>query len=187
MTKLILRRGLAALLGAAFSMGALASTPTLGNLSLFAGGKLMDRDDWSPADQQWDLGGVLAYQPADWPFGFTAAYFSSYGKGSFEGSEFKSYTHEIQLGLEKIWAVSSFGRPYVAGGVVLGKAEGSVEDANISDHAVGGWVGGGFTFVLARHLALGIDNRYSYVPVHIGGSTVQGGGYHFGATLGFAW
>ncbi len=187
MRRRTLRHALVVLSGALLSVASLASTPDLGNFSVFGGGKLLKKDDWAPADQQWDIGGQIAYQPANWPLGFAAAYFSSYGKGSTDFGEFKGYTHEIQLGLEKIWAVGRFSRPYVGGGVVLGKAEASLQTVQDSDHAVGGWIGGGYTLVLARHLALGIDSRYTYLPIRLFDTKGQGGGLHLGATLGFAW
>ncbi|MDB5987275.1 MAG: hypothetical protein JWR16_2328 [Nevskia sp.] len=188
MSKLMMRRGFAALAGALFSMGAVASTPDLGSISLSAGGKVLNKDDWSPAEDQFEGGARLAYQPANWPFGFTAAYFSSYGKGNFEGSEFRGRTHEIQLGLEKIWSVGDgSGRPYVGGGVVIGKAAASLEDVSDSDKAIGGWVGGGYTWVLARHLALGVDSRYSYTRVRLFDVNGEGGGFHIGGTIGYAW
>lgn len=138
-------------------------------------------------------GGVSAtFEPSSWPFGATAAYYLCYVRGlDYEDTEeeFRARTHELEFGPSKPWVIGNWGRPYAAGGVAIGKATASLESASVtdSDSGVGGWVGGGFTFVLARHLDLGLNSRYSYIPVHIAGVHTNAGGARFGGTINYEW
>lgn len=170
-----------------FSIGAFAMSPATEDFHLMIGGKLMNRDDWAPAEDQLEGGGGVSYQPANSPVGFTVQYLTSYGNGDSADGVFRVHTREIQAGLEHVWVIGSSLRPYIEGGGDFGKTRASLQGFAESGHGVGGWIAGGITWILPGHLALGAQSGYSYFPVTISGVHAQGGGFHIDGTLGVAW
>jgi len=199
--------GLAAFLAACLcNTSVMAEAPMpLGDVHIFGGGKIMNKDDWAPADQETEFGGEVDFQPHSWPIALTAAYFSGRGSGAMDPSvaydaygnayvfgDFKSETSEIQLGVKKFWSNGNFGRPYVGGGLAQIHAKATLDcqtggvdcTASYSDSATGVWAGGGFIYTFG-HFDLGVDMRYSYAQVTIVDVKGNGGGLHIGAIAGF--
>jgi hypothetical protein len=189
-----------------------AATPALaedsfgGDVAGFVGIKAMNKDDWSPAEDQVQYGGHIDWQPSHWPIALTFAYYGSNGSGDIDDptigpSEFKVDTEEFDLGAKKFWETGRVGAAYVGGGLAYGRAKaelasktGFFPSVSSSDSALGAWIGGGYLFNLGRHFALGVDARYSYYSVTLfdspttpGGTSASAGGLSFGGVAAYRW
>jgi len=175
----------------AFTFNAYAAEQDLPvfDIHAFGGGKILRKDDWAPADQQFEYGGEMDFQPSSWPIALTAGYYRGHASGDAGDGmgDFKSTTTEIQAGIKKFWQSGSVGRPYVGGGVTFASAKGELEDVSSKDNGVGAWIGGGYLFQFGRHFDLGIDTKYSYAKVTVEGVDVNAGGLHVGVLAGMRW
>jgi hypothetical protein len=179
-----------------FSTAALAARPDLPEFGVhvFAGGKLLDKDDWSPAEDQYAYGGSLDFQPKSWPIALTAGYYASRGSGDpgLGVGDFTGSTTEAQFGVKKYWQTGSIGRAFAEGGVSFVSGKGQLQDVALKDNSAGPWFGGGYLFELGRHFDLGAELSYSYAKIKIGKGTsdevdVNAGGVRIGALAGFRW
>jgi len=92
--------GLAAFLAACLcNTSVMAEAPMpLGDVHIFGGGKIMNKDDWAPADQETEFGGEVDFQPHSWPIALTAAYFSGRGSGAMDPSvAYDAYGNATQV------------------------------------------------------------------------------------------
>lgn len=160
-----------------------------GNINLFGGGKFLNSNDWSPADQQLEYGVELDARRRFWPV--NAALDVLYGEASDNsgGYNFKSKILEVDAGIRKIY--DEFPpplRPYWGVGVAVTNAKASVSGiGSESGTGPGLWVQGGVYLTLGDHFNLGADFRASTTWVDIAGSTVDGGGIHIGLVTGYHW
>lgn len=188
------------------NMPAQAAAVFNGDVAGFVGGKILNKDDWSPADQQLQYGGQIDWQPAHWPVALSFAYYGSNGSGDVDDpsvgpSKFKGTTEEYQVGVKKFWPAGGAGSAYLGGGVLYGrgKAEltsktGSFTPVSSSDNGVGGWISGGYLFAFGQHFSLGAELRYSYYEVTLfdtpstpGGAKASAGGASIGGLLAYRW
>jgi hypothetical protein len=190
------RAGLFAACCLGFAFNAEAARPDLPvfGIHVFGGGKFLDKDDWSPAEDQYAYGGQLDFQPQSWPIALTAGYYASRGSGDLGNGfgEFTGSTTEAQFGVKKFWQTGRIGRAFVEGGVSFVSGKGQVEDVALKDSSAGPWFGGGYLFELGRYFDLGVEASYSYAKIDIGNDTtgkvsVNAGGARIGALAGFRW
>lgn len=176
-------------MGLAFS--AQADKPELPVFAIhaFAGGKILDKDDWAPADQQFEYGGEVDFQPGSWPIALTAGYYTGHASGDpgFNDGDFKSTTTEIQAGVKKFWQTGRVGRAFAGGGVTFASAKGELQGVSSKDNGVGGWIGGGYIFELGRHFDIGVNAKYSYAKATVEGIDTNAGGVHAGVLAGLRW
>lgn len=191
---ILAQAGLVVLCGMGFSSAAFAARPDLPvfGAHLFGGGKFLNKDDWSPAEDQYAYGAQLDLQPHGWPIALTAGYFASRGSGDLGNGfgEFTGSTTEAQFGVKKFWQTGRIGRAFVEGGVTFVSGKGQVQDVSLKDNSAGPWIGGGYLFELGRYVDLGIEASYSYAKIDIGTDTtgkvsVDAGGLRIGALVGF--
>jgi len=177
-----------------------------GHVGGFLGAKLLDKDDWEPAENNLEFGVISDFGKADWPVNIAVDILHSTGDGSdpaFGDMEFSSMTTEICLGVRKYWVPqenASLFRPYVGGGAAMIFAEAKAESTDYfdgmpsmsitikdDDSAIGFWVNGGVLFALSPAFDLGVDLRYSRATVTLLDEDGQAGGFHIGGRAGLQW
>ncbi len=182
-------------LGLAFSAEAARPELPVFGVHAMLGLKALNKDDWAPAEDQFEYGGSIDFQPHSWPIALTAAYYNGNGSGDLGNGlgNFKSDTSEAQLGVKKFWQTGRIGRAFVQGGVTFASGKGTVQGTSLKDDGVGPWIGGGYLFELGRYFDLGVQASYSYAKIDLRNPTtnnsvsVNAGGVHIGALAGFRW
>jgi hypothetical protein len=175
-----------------------AAARYVGNLNLFAGQKWLNTGDWEPADQQPELGLMLAFgeERSSVHFSIDAFYSKDDESGSVPPTDsiVSAWSKEFSIGVRKVWD-RSVTRPQIgAGATVISVHEdrdGPSGPVSNQAHNYGVWVDAGISWRLARHLNLGIDARYSGARVALGEGLarrdVLAGGVHLGLLLGYGW
>ena len=169
-----------------------------GDLNLFVGQLWLNNGDWSPVDEQPELGLMLNFGEERAPIHFAIDLFASSkevsntdptGNGRVKGT-----SHEIAIGVRKVWGQNATHPHLGAGATAIGVSEdldGPFGLETNEDRAYGAWVDLGVSWRLVSHLNLGIEARYSYALATVGsgssGGEVSAGGVHLGLLLGFGW
>ena len=154
-----------------------------GNANVFLGGKFMDSNDWSPAQDQFETGLLLDVEPPPLPVSLAADFLFGFSSGA--GIDVQ--VNEYDLGIRKIFEMIPLVHPYLGGGVSIETAELSSGGASIDDTGVGYWLEGGLMTHVLTILNLGLDLRYSSASVKISGFNVNPGGFHVGLITGLHW
>jgi len=169
-----------------------------GDLNLFVGQLWLKSGDWSPVDEQPEFGLMLNFGEERAPVHFAIDVFASSKEvtnaGPTGNGQVKGASHEIAIGVRKVWDQTAT-RPHLgAGATAIGVSEefdGPVGVGANDDRAYGAWVDLGVSWRLASHLNLGIETRYSYALATIGsgssGREVTAGGFHLGLLIGYGW
>jgi hypothetical protein len=169
-----------------------------GDLNLFVGQLWLTNSDWSPVDEQPELGLMLNFGEERAPVHFAIDLFASSKSASpavpSGNDPVRGTSHEIAVGIRKVW-VESVTRPHLGAGVtaisVSEEFDGPFGAATNEDRAYGAWVDLGVSWRLATHLNLGIEARYSYALATLGagssGRDVSAGGVHLGLLIGYGW
>ncbi len=165
---------LAGVSGAAFAAGA------SGNINLLLGKHYLDDDVWDDLDldEQDSIGLMFDIQPARWPVALAFDLLKS--DESAHGID--GETQEIAGGVR--WyspMVSNILRFYAGGGLALIEAE--IEDEDDDDFGI--WLNGGLTFIIAKHVNLGLDVRYSTAEVELYGEDVDVDGLRTSFLIGY--
>ncbi len=191
------------LIGFAFMLPAAASGQDwTGNVNAFLGSKVLEEDDWEPAEEHDEIGVLVDFRPTAWPVNLTLGYLRS----DADESEFdpvtglivglEAETVEWNLGVKKIWEAHSSVRPYVGGGLAHISAEATVRLSvpglevtvgPVDDSGIGYWVNGGVYWTLGGSFNIGVDLRYSEASVSLFDVDVEAGGGHAGVLLGYHW
>lgn len=167
-----------------------------GNINLLIGQKSLNKDDWQPLDEQFELGVQYDFRPVEWPVNLAVDLLYSWDEGRLYdpwwGSiDLRARTLELDLGVRKIWERHSYIRPFVGGGPALiwAEADGSAFGITVSDDnwGLGIWVGGGAYVTLVEWLNLGLQAKYSWAEVDLFDVDVEAGGWHLGALIGVHW
>jgi hypothetical protein len=160
-----------------------------GNANLFLGGKFLNSNDWSPADQQFEYGVELDARRRFWPVNVALDVLYGEDSDNSGGYHYKSKILEFDAGIRKIY--DDFPpplRPYWGGGLAVTRAEAEASGyGSDSGTGPGLWVQGGVYLTFADHFNLGADFRASTTWVDISGTTVDGGGLHIGLVTGYHW
>jgi hypothetical protein len=194
-------RGVAPLL--LLAAAAVAPTAALaryeGNVNFFLGQKWLNTADWSPVDEQPELGVMLAFAPERSRVYFAldvlASRKSATTTSSIHGTlEVTGETREYDVGVRKVWKVGAT-HPFLGAGGCLIVSRVSVSSPTYSpsygDEDYGVWVDGGVTWRIGDHFNLGFDLRVSTAHGTFDSSSppvnVEVGGFHAGLLLGYGW
>ena len=198
----MLRRPITALAVAAASAALLlpgsAQARYNGNLNLFVGQKWMTQSQWSPVDEQPELGLMLAFGEERISYHFSVdAYYSRDEidqPNPAVDSRVKATSGELTIGVRKLWDLGAT-RPYVGGGAsivtVREDFDGPSGPVSYDDRAYGAYLQVGVFWRLAKHLNLGIEARFCKADAELGASfatrDVDAGGFHAGLLVGYGW
>ncbi len=167
-----------------------------GNVNVFLGAKVMDKDDWSPAHEHGEIGLLVDFRQHYWPVNIAADVLFSAGDGVAWASgigfvDWEVTTAELNLGVRKVWDRLGGICPYIGGGLAFIYAEGTLKtfDGSLAedDTAAGYWINGGVYWTLGGSFNLGLDLRYSSAEVTLYGVDGEAGGGHAGLILGYHW
>ena len=164
-----------------------------GNMNFMLGVKALDDDDWSPAEDQLEIGFMVDFKEPQWPVSMAFQMFFAGDDGYLGGGqELESETSEFAVGIRAGAGEPGTFRPYIGGGIMLAHAEGRLllngwEVASDDDVALGLWVDGGLYFPFPEPINFGIYVRYSTAELDIAGVGVDAGGVHLGFLGGFYW
>lgn len=195
--KLIAGR-LVVLLFALLAVSASASAET--NVNFFLGQKLLDGDDWAPAEDQMQFGLLVDHAVAKGAINlaFDVLFARGEGRGDIgngQEGDIKSKTSEFDVGVRKIFKVFDNMRPYVGGGIGFLTAERCAPEPPQrpfevcrSDATLGFWINTGFYFTIAKNVNIGVDGRISAGSVTLGGAEeFKAGGPQYGLIVGYHW
>ncbi len=191
-------------------------TPALagGQVNLFVGQKDLDlglapdEDFLSPLEDQTEYGILFAFEGEDWPIALAidvlltpgedvSASYSYYGYSVSGKIELE--TRELNAGVRKYFGDRFQG--YVGGGLAYIEAEvtasltvnapgipnlPSVSESQ-SESELGYWLNGGILYRIGERVNIGLDLRYSDASVDIDTESLDIGGLHYGAFVGFRW
>ena len=169
-----------------------------GNLNLVLGKKWLQNGDWSPVEEQQDIGLMFAFAEERIPVLFAFDVFLSHDDGppgaQPDGTPVEGQTTEFAIGFRKMWGTHVF-RPHLGAGGTMIQAEMNTASSGgpvrRSDRGYGVWIDGGMTWRVAKHLNLGFEVRYSKADVDLssGFDTIEAaaGGLHVGGTIGYGW
>jgi opacity protein-like surface antigen len=193
------------------------SSDWTGDINIYLGNKMLDKDDWSineegvklELDTQRQAGLDIDFGKKSWPVYIALGYLSSSADDSISEeiaiddmiipvkTKMEGSTKEIRLGVKKIWEPTSAIRPYIGGGLAMINAEGKITASaegissgiSADDQAVGFYVNGGVYWTIADHFNLGVDVGYSKAKVTFDEleSDMEAGGVHYGLMLGYHW
>jgi outer membrane protein W len=162
------------------------------NLQLLGGIKVLNDNDWDPADEQTAFGLQFDIQPEDWPFHFTTGLITA--ESSSEETNVsgignvtaESQTTEIMAGIKKYFSNDEL-RPFLGVGltVIRGELETTTPLGSDSDSGtgVGPWVSLGALYMISDWLGLGGQVLYSTAETEIFGQDLDAGGLHADALL----
>jgi hypothetical protein len=172
-----------------------------GNLNFMIGQKWLKESEWSPVDQQPELGVLFAFAPERSPiyFAIDALYSrdtqtmdtSLYGAVEVEGT-----TQEYSIGIRKVWNGDGRStRPFLGAGGCVVLSDLNLDSAAVTRHlgdkSYGVWIEGGITWRLGKHVNLGFELRYSTASASFEGLgqpiDVDAGGFHAGVLIGYGW
>ncbi|MBI5016472.1 MAG: hypothetical protein HZB55_13410 [Deltaproteobacteria bacterium] len=187
---------LGALLAAsAFLASAARAELWMGNMSVLLGEKRMDKDSWEPAANGPEVGVILDFRPESSRLSAAIDLLQEKTGGAEKGFDLDVKTHELHLGARKLWNdgedLAVF-RPYVGAGLSLARAEATLQRTRQGSsietgYGIGGWVGAGLYCTPIPWLNLGVDVRWSMVPVKLAGERFDAGGLHYGVSAGWRW
>jgi hypothetical protein len=180
----------------AFAALVLAAPPSQAenHINFSLGQKMLEKDDWSPVEDQPEFGVASTFGSKDWPVQIAIDFLASAKEDEVVDNsiapgfivDLEGRTSELAFGVRKIWNKNSI-RPFVGGGVgiIAGAAEAVGIDDDDSD--IGVWAHGGVFWRLGKRFNIGVDLRVSRAEVSIFGVDVQAGGEHLGLILGFGF
>lgn len=172
-----------------------------GHVNFFLGMKSLASDDWTPTDDQGELGVVMSFGRDDWPVHVAVDALISADEETLADPllglvTLTSTTFEIDVGVRKIWKKGRV-LPYLGAGVGIIGAGAEVDagfaSVDASDAAIGFWADGGLFWRLGTRFNIGLDLRWSDAEVDLDfgagnvARDVGSGGLHYGLLMGFGW
>jgi hypothetical protein len=170
-----------------------------GNVNFFVGQKWLNTSDWSPVDEQPELGVMLAFAPERSRVYFAldvlASQASTTATSSIHGTvDVTGETREYDVGVRKVWNVGTT-HPFLgAGGCLIVsrlRYDSPTYSPSYGDENYGVWVDGGVTWRIGGHFNLGFNLRASLAHGRFDSATppkdVEVGGFHAGMLLGYGW
>jgi hypothetical protein len=156
--------------------------------------KGLSKNDWSPTEQQTEIGVLTDWRGPDWPVDLAVDFLAAGRNADISSGGFtrqKANTSELDLGVRKIWRPDARLRPYAGGGLALASARlektGPAGDISDDDSGTGIWLNGGVFWTLSGSFDLGFDARLSGADVRLFGVKRSAGGAHLGLTAGYHW
>jgi hypothetical protein len=176
---------------------AAASACSEGSVNLLLGGKALNREDWTPFEDQGEVGLMLTFGGRGWPVLAAVDLVGSRDEETVvtEAGATRTIagsTGEVNVGVRKEWGRRSV-HPYFGGGLTYVRAKIESVGANdavvSSSHGgVGLWFGAGAYWRLGRSVNLGFSLRATVADgdVNMGNSVAMGGG-HVALLVGYSW
>jgi hypothetical protein len=191
---------LALLAVAAFAaLGGLATPARAGDVNLNfypVSGRTLDKDLWSPVEDQWAFGGTLDFGEKGLPLHMALGIHTGYGAEDFSNSlanDAVSTIAELSVGIAGAWQSKARLRGYVAGGFSFVGALLDVNtfvgsDVNDDDDSLGGWIEAGMAWRLGPHFSLGFGARSLFgTDITLFGVNGNADYFQFGPLLGWSW
>jgi opacity protein-like surface antigen len=166
------------------------------SFNFFIGQKTIDDLEDIDLDSQFDFGIEMSFAGDDWPVAIAVDFLGSaasedisyYYYGDYEVT---STNLELDFGVRKTWELASPVRPYVGGGIAMGRGEIEVDVDGFSfsddENGVGWWIGGGVYWKLGDRFNLGLNLRHSKIDIDLEGGDLDIGGTHIGLLLGWGY
>jgi opacity protein-like surface antigen len=164
-----------------------------GHASLLFGSKNLDSKDWAGSTDKQGSGGIMIdFKKNSWPVSIAVDLIGSAEEKLTNGIKQEAEIAEVDLGLRKIWQLSSLPlSPYIGGGVAFVNA---IQENNSQgkytkneDDTVGAWAGVGTYWNITDRFTLGADLRYTHAEVKLAGKDVDAGSYQVGISAGLNW
>jgi hypothetical protein len=168
------------------------SLATEANINAVLGGKLLDRDDWDPVEDQGSLGVQVDVRPGDWPVAIAINVIASsaYDRRTVAGTgtvETYGGVTELQLGLAGLLPLPGNTTLFAGGGASFASAMQEVWTASSErvdyGYGVGGWAHAGAFWTINR-FNIGFAGGWSIVPLEIEDRDIDAGGWRVGLLLG---
>ncbi|MCK4666198.1 hypothetical protein KAU33_05590 [Candidatus Dependentiae bacterium] len=178
-----------------------------GNINVFLGSKALPDPAWKPVESQNEQGFNLNFKMSNWPISVQLEYLQSSKKGELYGIDFEGSTQELNIGILKFYGKNPEKFTYFLG---AGFSQISIEldyifhftyagdiKTTIEGSQMGIWASGGLMWILYEHINLGLELKVSTAKISInemkvnGSYTgmvtgeIEGGGFHFGAFVGY--
>ena len=154
------------------------------------------QDDWSPAQNQVEIG-LLDFdiKRTNWPVSIAAQLLMSCSDDVPEQRGFRgsySGTYEFNVGPRKIFENSSKFQPFLGGGLsVIGASTSTDLDWGYvqedSDIGIGYYVEGGVYWPLGERFVPGLRGEYSSGDINLFGREIDAGGIHGMLMFGIHW
>jgi hypothetical protein len=184
-----------ALLAAA---GAFATPALAGDVNLNfypISGRSLDKDLWSPVEDQWAFGGTLDFGEKGLPLHMAIGIHTGFGAKDYSNSllnDTVSSVTELSVGIAGAWQSKARLRGYVAGGFSFVGARLDVDtingDVNDDDDSLGGWIEGGMAWRMGHHFSLGFGARSLFgTDITLFGVNGNADYFQFGPLLGWSW
>ncbi len=131
-------------------------------ISLYAGKRDLDKDEYDPVDRQNMIGLEYVREEPGSPIGFEVGTMGSEKKAHESGFDVKGRTGEIYAGLHKGFGLDVV-RGYVGAGVSYIQSKVDVEGiGNADDTSLAGYIHGGVTADLGTSAYIGVDLRFLF-------------------------
>ena len=158
-----------------------ASYASKSHLHLFLGQKLLDIDDWYPADTQLEYAIDGDFNINEQPFNTSFSYLSSGEDIYLDGVALTLATTEFRVGLRQYLSTEYYKFSWFFGGGVAnisGKL--SVSITSIEDSAIGFYGELGLQYKLESNFHIGTKVAYSVAEINLDGAIIAVGGLHYG-------
>jgi len=178
--------------------GSLATPAHAGDVNLNftpLSGRSLDKDLWSPVEDQWGFGGTVDFGEKGHPLHFALGLHFGVGakdNADAANNDFASTMTELSFG--GTFAMQSKGRMrgYIGGGVSFVGARLDVDtfagNVHDSDDSIGGWIEGGMAWRLGSHFSIGFAGRGLLgTDITLFGVSGDADYFEFGPLLGWSW
>jgi hypothetical protein len=178
--------------------GSLAPEARAGDVNLNfypLSGRSLDKDLWSPVEDQWGFGGTIDFGEKGLPLHFALGLHGGLGaedNADALGSDFVSTVSELSFGAAGAWQSKGRMRGYVGGGVSFVGARLDADtiggDVHDTDDSLGGWIEAGMAWRLGHHFSLGFGARSLFgTDITLFGVNGDADYFQFGPLLGWSW
>lgn len=177
------------LLLTALSSSVYAGNDWTGHASLLFSQKSLDSKDWKAADDHPGSGGLITdFKKQRWPVSIAIDMIGSDEDKVTEGKRTEAKIGELDLGVRKIWTLSTLPiSPYIGGGIAFVNVEKTVGNNKQEEDDVGAWAGIGVYWNVTDRFIVGADMRYTDSEVKLAGQKVDAGGLNTGISLGLSF
>jgi len=157
-------------------------------ISLYAGQRNLDEDDWSPVDEQATVGLEYAREEPDSAVGWEVGFMGSSDDDSSGGVDFDVHTREVYAGVRKTFGEEVL-RPYAGAGLSLIKAEVDVSPGpDDDDSSAALYMHAGLAVFATDVVSLAFDLRFLLgSDLELGGSDVDADYGQLAFVLGFGF
>jgi hypothetical protein len=188
--KFMLRCLMIGLAAAFFAAPAMAG----GNMNFFLGSRGLDKDTWSPIENQFAFGGTVDFGKKEWPIHLESGMMISVGykHDYLPATDAAGGVFEIFFGVNKTWITKGGARPFIGGGLArLGAAyviDGPGPRVDDHDGSGGAYLHGGVFWRLGSRFNIGVDGRIlTGTSITLFGQDGNANYGQLGMILGWGW